>query len=69
MDNLSALQDGIVSSSRVLSVLDNAELAPNQPADSELEISQGRIEFKDVSFSYDGKTGCAERHQLYSQSG
>ena len=55
MDNLSALQDGIVSSSRVLSVLDNAELAPNQPADSELEISQGRIEFKDVSFSYDGK--------------
>ncbi|WP_107995197.1 ABC transporter ATP-binding protein [Trichococcus paludicola] len=55
MDNLSALQDGIVSSSRVLSVLDNAELAPSQPGDSELEIAQGRIEFKDVSFSYDGK--------------
>lgn len=55
MDNLSALQDGIVSSSRVLSVLDNAELAPSQPGDSEQEIIQGRIEFKDVSFSYDGK--------------
>ncbi|HEX5350000.1 MAG TPA: ABC transporter ATP-binding protein, partial [Trichococcus sp.] len=55
MDNLSALQDGIVSSSRVLSVLDNAELAPSQPEDSELEIIQGRIEFKNVSFSYDGK--------------
>ena len=55
MDNLSALQDGIVSSSRVLSVLDNTELAPSQPEDSELEIIQGRIEFKNVSFSYDGK--------------
>jgi ATP-binding cassette subfamily B multidrug efflux pump len=49
--------------------LDNAELAPNQPADSELEIIQGRIEFKDVSFSYDGKQDVLKGHQLYSQSG
>jgi len=55
MDNLSILQDGIVSSSRVLKVMDNEEVAPAHPAESELSIQEGKIEFKNVSFSYDGK--------------
>lgn len=55
MDNLSVLQDGIVSSSRVLKVMDNEEVAPAHPEESELSIEEGKIEFKNVSFSYDGK--------------
>ncbi len=55
MDNLSVLQDGVVSSSRVLDLLDNMEMAPKQDALQPLEIKNGRIEFKHVSFSYDGQ--------------
>ena len=54
MDSLSIFQDGIVSSSRVLKVLDNQELTPQQAADSHAKIKEGKIEFKNVSFSYDG---------------
>lgn len=55
MDNLSILQDGIVSSSRVLKVMDNEEVAPAHPEQSGLSIQEGKIEFRNISFSYDGK--------------
>lgn len=55
MDSLSIFQDGIVSSSRVLEVLDNEEYAPEQNGQSDAKITSAKIEFKDVSFSYDGK--------------
>lgn len=55
MDSLSIFQDGIVSSSRVLEVLDNEEYAPEQNEQSDAKITSAKIEFKDVSFSYDGK--------------
>lgn len=56
MDSLSLFQDGIVSSSRILKVMDNEEYAPEQNDVSGAEIEIGKIEFKNVSFSYDGKT-------------
>ncbi|MCA9766738.1 MAG: ABC transporter ATP-binding protein [Carnobacterium sp.] len=56
MDSLSIFQDGVVSSNRVLAILDNQELTPQQDADSHATIKEGKIEFKGVSFSYDGKT-------------
>ncbi len=55
MDSLSVFQDGVVSSSRVLNVLDNQELTPQQDETSDAIIQEGKIEFKNVSFSYDGK--------------
>lgn len=56
MDNLSLFQDGIISSGRILSVMDNEIYAPAQDADPELRITDAKIEFKNVTFSYDNKT-------------
>lgn len=53
MDSLSLFQDGIVSSSRVLKVLDNEEYAPAQKELSATRITDAKIEFKNVTFSYD----------------
>lgn len=56
MDSLSLFQDGIVSSSRILKVMDNEEYTPQQKNIAGAEIEIGKIEFKNVSFSYDGKS-------------
>jgi len=55
MDNLSFLQDGVVSSSRILRVLDHEEHVPEQIIMKDTEISDAKIEFKNLSFSYDGE--------------
>ncbi|WP_373319376.1 ABC transporter ATP-binding protein [Staphylococcus americanisciuri] len=53
--NLNIFQQAIVSASRVFNMMDNETAAPRQQADQTATIQQGRIEFKNVSFSYDGK--------------
>lgn len=55
MDSLSLMQDGVVSSSRILSLLDHEELVPEQIVDPQAEITDARIEFKNLTFSYDGE--------------
>ncbi|WP_368644828.1 ABC transporter ATP-binding protein [Alkalibacterium putridalgicola] len=55
MDSMSLFQDGIVSSSRILTVMDNEQYAPAQLDKEDAHIEEGKIEFKNVSFSYDGK--------------
>lgn len=55
MDNLSIFQDGMVSSGRVLRIMDNQELSPAQSEQAAETIQDAKIEFKDVSFSYDGE--------------
>jgi ATP-binding cassette subfamily B protein len=55
MQRLSLYQQAIVAGSRVFRLLDEQELAPKQDEKSEKEILEGKIEFKGVSFSYDGK--------------
>lgn len=55
MDYLSVFQDGVVSGSRILKILDNEELAPGQTGKIENHIQDAKIEFKNVSFSYDGE--------------
>lgn len=54
MDNLSLFQDGIISSGRILMVMDDERYTPDQQAIPGLEIEEAKIEFKDVTFSYDG---------------
>lgn len=56
MDNLSLFQDGIISSSRILKVMDEETYTPTQVEDPSLTIKEAKIEFKNVTFSYDGKT-------------
>lgn len=54
MARLSLYQQAIVAASRVFTLLDEDELAPQQALEGG-KISHGQIEFKDISFSYDGK--------------
>lgn len=54
MERLSIFQQAIVSASRVFELLDEDDLAPAQ-AGAGGEIVDGKIEFRNVSFSYDGK--------------
>ena len=54
MQNFSILQTSIISAGRVFTLIDNEEYEPKQK-ESAHKISRGDIEFKNVSFSYDGK--------------
>ena len=54
MQNFSILQTSIISAGRVFTLIDNDEYEPEQK-DQDFVISNGDIEFKNVSFSYDGK--------------
>ena len=54
MDFLAVFQDGMVAGSRILKILDHEEITPQQNPEAKAEISQGKIEFRNVSFSYDG---------------
>jgi ATP-binding cassette, subfamily B, multidrug efflux pump len=55
MMRLSLYQQAIVSGARVFALLDHEELAPQNAETSKAVIQEGKIEFRDVSFSYDGK--------------
>ncbi len=55
MDQMTFFQDGIVAGKRIFRILDNTDYEPQQDAQAGLEITKGKIEFKHVSFSYDGK--------------
>ena len=54
MERLALYQQAIVAASRVFTLLDENELEPKQ-ANNDAVITEGKIEFKNVSFSYDGK--------------
>ena len=55
MDSLSTYTDGLVAASRILKLLDTQELIPEQKNLTDAKITKGKIEFKNVSFSYDGE--------------
>lgn len=55
MDYLSTYQDGMVASGRILKILDHQELAPQQHPHADGTITEGKIEFRHVTFSYDGE--------------
>ena len=55
MDQMTLFQDGIVAGKRIFRILDNTEYEPKQNAVQVLKIKEGKIEFKYVNFSYDGK--------------
>lgn len=53
--NFATLQTSMVSAERVFAMMDRKEYEPRQ-ATSNQEVTLGNIEFKNVSFSYDGET-------------
>lgn len=53
MEQMMFYQQAIVAASRVFHIIDHDERAPQQLGDG--VITDGAIEFRDVSFSYDGK--------------
>jgi len=55
MMRLSLYQQAIVAGSRVFKLLDEVELAPAQKEEKSISIEEGKIEFRNLSFSYDGK--------------
>jgi ATP-binding cassette, subfamily B, multidrug efflux pump len=56
MMRLSIFQQAIVSAGRVFTVMDETETAPVKKGTLAPEITGGKIEFKNVTFSYDGET-------------
>ncbi|MDU0462435.1 ABC transporter ATP-binding protein [Staphylococcus ureilyticus] len=54
--NLNILQQALVSASRVFTLIDDDTYEPEQQPVPSYTIEEGKIEFKEVSFSYDGKT-------------
>lgn len=54
MQRLSLFQQAIVAATRVFALIDEEEVAPSQK-NTPLQIKNGEIEFKNVSFSYDGQ--------------
>ncbi|MBU8919473.1 ATP-binding cassette domain-containing protein [Bacillus sp. FJAT-29953] len=55
MMRLSLYQQAIVAGSRVFKLLDEGTLAPAQKEEGASQIEKGKVEFKNVSFSYDGQ--------------
>ncbi len=53
--NFATLQTSMVSAERVFAMMDEKEFEPEQLTTSPAEIKSGDIEFRHVSFSYDGK--------------
>jgi ATP-binding cassette subfamily B protein len=54
MDRLSDFQDGVVAGSRVLRIMDDQTLEPQQHPVKGATITRGKIEFRHVTFAYDG---------------
>lgn len=55
MFRLSMFQQAIVAASRIFSIIDEKEIAPVQQNEKGFQIERGEVEFRNVSFSYDGK--------------
>lgn len=55
MESFSDFQDGIVAGARVLRIVDEQTFAPQQHEQANATLTFGKIEFRHVTFSYDGK--------------
>lgn len=55
MMRLSIFQQALISASRVFRLLDHKETAPTKKGEGYPNIEKGEVEFRNVSFSYDGK--------------
>ncbi|HSJ39284.1 MAG TPA: ABC transporter transmembrane domain-containing protein [Planococcus sp. (in: firmicutes)] len=68
MQRLSIFQQAIVAASRVFDLLDEEDEAPAQ-RDTDNKILDGRIEFRNVSFSYDGNADVLKNISFTAEPG
>ncbi|HDR7516868.1 ABC transporter ATP-binding protein [Bacillus mobilis] len=69
MMKLSFFQQALVSSSRVFHLMDEKDLAPVQKGDENPQVVNGEIEFKNVTFSYDGKRDVLKNVSFHVKQG
>ncbi len=69
MDRLSDFQDGVVAGSRVLRIMDDQTYEPQQHVDPKATITCGKIEFRHVTFSYDGENDVLHDISFVAQPG
>lgn len=69
MDFLSTFTDGVVAGSRVLKIMDETEYTPQQNPGANQQILKGKIEFRNVTFSYDGKTDVLKNISFVAKPG
>ncbi|WP_026692375.1 ABC transporter ATP-binding protein [Peribacillus kribbensis] len=55
MMRLSLFQQALIAGERVFKIIDETELAPGQAGGMANSIREGEVEFRNVSFSYDGR--------------
>src|SRR5206468_933173 len=66
---MNVFQSGIASLERVLEFLDAEEQSADPPATVDAPPVRGRVEFKDVTFSYDPETPLIESLSLVAEPG
>lgn len=69
MERLAMYQEAITAASRVFRIMDGTELAPEQDTKDNLTIENAKIEFKDVTFSYDGQKDVLKNISFTVESG
>lgn len=69
LNNLSIFQDGIVSGARALDLLNRDDLAPSSVDDADGRIQEGKVEIKNLTFSYDGQTDVLKNIDITANPG
>lgn len=69
MERLAMYQEAITAASRVFRIMDGTDLAPEQDVEDGLAIGKAKIEFKNVTFSYDGKKDVLKDISFTAESG
>lgn len=69
MNSLSIFQNGIVSGSRVIHLIDKDDLAPHANPGATGEVTAGKIEIIDLTFSYDGENDVLKNINITAEAG
>lgn len=69
MNSLSIFQNGIVSGSRVIHLIDKDDLAPHANPGVTGEVTAGKIEITDLTFSYDGENDVLKNINITAEAG
>lgn len=69
MERLAIYQEAITAAARVFRIMDETETVPNQLENSKNQISAAKIEFKDVSFAYDGRNDVLKHISFTAEPG
>lgn len=69
MQRLSIFQQALVSASRVFTLMDHPEMEPIQQTDVTHTIQSGEIEFRNVTFSYDGEKDVLKNISFTAKAG